>query len=122
LLLNLTLPRINEHMTSATIATIHASVGMALPLGAKFVDLIVDLSAVAPHDCPPLSMYRIALRDRVWVRKLVVATGDEIAVGAVVALFTTEPDESIEGEPVRSIRVTVAGIIDPSSWFDGGLR
>jgi hypothetical protein len=122
LLLNLTLPRINEHMTSATIATVHAVVGTALPLGAKFLDLIVDLSAVAPHDCPPASMYRIALRDRVWVRKLAVASGDEVAVGAVVALFTTEPDESVEGEPVRSVRVTVAGIIDSSTWFDEGLR
>jgi hypothetical protein len=122
LLLLLTLPRINEYMTSATVATIHGAVGMPLPLGAKFLDLIVDLSAVAPHDCPPASMYRIALRDRVWVRKLAVAAGDEIAVGAVVALFTTAPDESLEGEPVRPVRVTVAGIIDSASWFDDGLR
>ena len=117
LLLNLTLPRINEQMTTAVIKTIHAGVGTALPLGAKLLDLSIDLSAVLPHDCPPVSMYRIALRDRVWLRKLVVAPGDEIAVGAAMALFTTEAEEPLDSEPARAVRVTIAGIIDPSSWW-----
>jgi len=122
LLLNLTLPRINEHMTTAVIKTIHAEAGTALPLGAKLLDLSIDLSAMLPHDCPPVSMYRIALRDRVWLRKLAVAPGDEIAVGGVLAVFTTAPDESMDAEPDRAVRVTIAGIIDPSSWWSESPR
>jgi pyruvate/2-oxoglutarate dehydrogenase complex dihydrolipoamide acyltransferase (E2) component len=117
LLLNLTLPRINELMTTAVIRTIHAQVGDALPLGAKLLDLSVDLSAAMSHDCPPLSLYRIAMRDRVWLRKLAVAPGDDVAAGALVALFSTEPDETLEGEPARGVRVTIAGIIDESDWW-----
>jgi hypothetical protein len=116
-LLNLTLPRINEHMTTAVVRTIHAEVGALLPIGAKFIDLSVDLSAAMPHDCPPISLYRFALRDRVWLRKLAVAPGDGIAVGSAIALFTTSPDESIEGDPARSVRVTIAGILDRTGWW-----
>jgi hypothetical protein len=122
LLLNLTLPRINEHMTSAVIRTIYVEVGAVLPLGAKLLDLCVDLSAVLPHDCLPVSMYRIALRDRVWLRKLGVAPGDDIPIGAVVALFSTEPDESLSADPARAVRVTIAGIVDPSSWWSEGTH
>src|SRR5207342_1585724 len=81
-LLNLTLPRINEHMTTAVVKTIYPEINTALQFGSKLMDLSIDLSAVLPHDCPPVSMYRIALRDRVWLRKLAVAIGDDIAVGA----------------------------------------
>lgn len=117
MLLDLTLPRISEHMTSALVRTIYAEVGTALPLGAKLLDLRVDLSAVMPQDCPPISMYRIALRDRVWLRKLAVAPGDDIAVGALMGLFSTDPEESLDGDAARSVRVTIAGILDPSSGF-----
>ena len=53
MLIVLTLPRINEHMTVAEIQTIHAAEGQFLDLGAKLLDLSIDLSSVAPHDCPP---------------------------------------------------------------------
>lgn len=117
MLLNLTLPRINEHMTTAVVKTIYPAVNTELPLGAKLMDLSVDLSAVLPHDCPPISLYRLALRDRVWLRKLAVGVGDDVAVGAVLAQFSTEPDEPIDGDPARAVRVIVAGIIDPGSWW-----
>ena len=117
MLLNLTLPRINELMTIAVIRTVHAQVGTFLPLGAKLLDLSVDLSVAMPHDCPPVSLYRIALRDRVWLRKLAIAPGDDMAIGAPMALFSTEPDESLEGSPAREVRVTIAGILDRSNWW-----
>ena len=117
MLLNLTLPRINEHMTSAVITAVYSEVGTALPPGAKLLDLSIDLSAVLPHDCPPVSLYRITLRDRVWLRKLAAAPGDDIAVGAVVALFSTEPDESLDADPARAVRVTIAGILDPATGW-----
>jgi hypothetical protein len=117
LLLDLTLPRINEHMTTAVIRVVHADIGTLLPLSAKLLDLSVDLSAVMPHDCPPVSLYRFALRDRVWLRELAVVPGDDIAIGTCIALFSTSPDESIEGDPARSVRVTIAGILDRTSWW-----
>jgi hypothetical protein len=45
-LMNLTLPRINEHMTTAVVKTIYPQINTALPLGAKLMDLSIDLSAV----------------------------------------------------------------------------
>ena len=117
MLLNLTLPRINEHMTTAVVKTIYPEINTALQFGAKLMDLSIDLSAVLPHDCPPVSMYRIALRDRVWLRQLAVAIGDDIAVGATLAQFSTEPDEPLRGDPARAVRVTIAGILDPGTWW-----
>jgi hypothetical protein len=34
-----------------------------------------------------------------------------------MALFSTEPEESLDGVPARAVRVTLAGIIDRSSWW-----
>jgi hypothetical protein len=119
MLLTLVLPRINEYMTTAVIRKVYATEGDALHLGAKFLDLSVDLSAVAPQDCPPVSHYRIALRDRAWLRRLDVASGDELGVGAAVALFSTDPDEPVDGEPARAVRITLAGIVHPNEWWEG---
>jgi pyruvate/2-oxoglutarate dehydrogenase complex dihydrolipoamide acyltransferase (E2) component len=119
MLLTLMLPRIGEYMRTAVIRTVHADVGAAMTAGSKIVDVVVDLSSVAAQDCPPVAMYRIALTERCVLRELAVAPGDEIAVGALVARFTTEPRESLAGPPARAVRVAVAGIVDPSEWWDG---
>jgi hypothetical protein len=122
LLLTLTLPRINEYMTSAAIRVIYAGIGESLNLGAKLLDLSIDLGAVAPHDCPPVSLYRIALRDRVWLRRLTVAPGDDIEVGAIMAYFSTQAEEPLDGEAVRAVRITIAGILDSSDWWSAVRR
>ena len=119
MLLTLTMPRINELAPSAVVDAIHADVGAALSPGAKLLDVRIDLSAIAPHDCPPASLYRLALRDRVYLRSLAIANGDEVEVGAVMATFTTEPDEPIDGESARAVRVSVAGILAPPDDWDG---
>jgi hypothetical protein len=119
-LLTLPLPRIGEYMTSAVIKKLHAAEGTALTPGAKLLDLTVDLSAAVPHDCPPISHYRVTLRDRVWLRRLAVAAGDEVEIGETLARFTTEPDEPLDGDPVRAVRVSLAGILDTSDWWVGG--
>lgn len=116
MLLNLTLPRINPEMTTATIDRILVELGGAVPLGGKLLDLTVDLSAAAPHDCPPISHYRLVARDRAWLRRLEVAAGAEPEVGACLALFSTEPDEPLTGTVERSMRIAVAGIIPQASW------
>ena len=116
LLLNLTLPRIDAAMVTAIIDDIYAVEGALMPVGAKFLDLTIDLSSAAAHDCPPVGRYRLVLRDRVWLRRLSVALGDEPDVGASLGLFTTEPDESLEARPIRQVRVAVAGILPRSAW------
>jgi len=116
LLLTLTLPRINPEMATARIDRILIAVGTVVPLGSKLIDLTVDLSAAAPHDCPPISHYRLVSRDRVWLRRLDVSAGAEPEVGACLGLFSTEPDEPLTGPPARLLRYVVAGIIPQSSW------
>jgi hypothetical protein len=122
LLLALTLPRINEHMLSAVVAAVHPSAGAELAVGAKLVDLTVDLTAIAAQDCPPVSHFRMVVRERAWLRELAVARGDEIAVGTRVALFSTDPHEPLDAEPVRELRVAIAGILMQAPAWSGGGR
>lgn len=116
MLLTLNLPLINPYMTHGSIGPVHARIGDALGIGAKLLDLEVDLTAAAPHDCPPISHFRLTARDKVWLRRLDVAKGDQAAVGASLALFSTEPDEPLDVEPARALRVAIAGIISEAGW------
>lgn len=118
LLLVLTVPRLNEHMTTGVIRKIHASEESFLDMGAKLLDLTVDLGDVFAHDCPPISHYRIALRDKVWLRQLFVAPGDEVEPGANLAYFSTNRDETLDGVPVRALHVSIAGILAASDWWE----
>lgn len=118
MLLNFDLPTINAYMSSAIIDRIHATEDSELPIGGKLFDLMVDLSAAAPHDCPPIVYYRIVVRERVWLRKLVVRRGDDAKTGSALALFSSEPNEPLEGQPVRQVRVAIAGIIPRDTWDD----
>lgn len=121
MLLSLRLPRIHELMSSALIEAIYPSVATLLPVGAKFADVTVDLSSIAAQDCPPISHFRLVLRERVWLRALFVASGDEVAVDATVALFATEPDEALDAGPERAVRVSIAGILAQSqAWREAG--
>jgi pyruvate/2-oxoglutarate dehydrogenase complex dihydrolipoamide acyltransferase (E2) component len=119
LLLTLTLPRIIPAMTSGVIEAIHAEVGASMKGTAKLLDVSVDLSAVAPQDCPPVSLYRLVVRDHVWLRTLAVAPGDEVPVGAQLAQFTAEADEPLDVEPARQARITIAGIVFPADAWSG---
>jgi hypothetical protein len=119
LLLNLNVPRINDYMTSARIETVHAQEGQRLAPGAKLFDMTVDLSLAAPHDCPPISHYRIVLRETAYMRRLDIERGDEPAVGAQLALFSTDPDEPLQAAPARMARMAIATIMFQSIWSVG---
>jgi hypothetical protein len=106
-------------MRSAVIQAVYATEGSPLGPGGKLVDLCVDLSSVAQHDCPAISYFRIAVRDRAYVRILSVARGDEIAIGAPIAQLSTEPGEPLEGVPARAARVAIAGILYQPEWWNG---
>lgn len=116
MLLSLALPLLNPLMTDAVVDVCHAGMGTLVPIGGKLFDLTVDLSALAPHDCPPISHYRMLARDRAWLRRLEVAPGGQVAVGKALALFSTEPDEALDGVPARALRVSVASIIKQQAW------
>ena len=111
MLLTLTLPRIHDLMTAATIEAVYARAGDALAVGAKLCDLTVDLSAVAAQDCPPISHFRLVLRERLWVRDVAAMPRGDVAVGATLMRFTTSPDEPLDGVPAREVRVSIAGIL-----------
>jgi len=119
LLLNLIVPRINAYMTTAIVEKVYAADGEDLKVGAKLLDITVDLSVAAPHDCPPISHYRLVLREPARLRRVLVGRGDEPAVGAPLALFTTEPDEPLDAEAGRPLRVAIAAILSQSAWEMG---
>jgi hypothetical protein len=116
-ILTLNLPRLSELMTTARVDKIHAEPGTLLEPGAALIDLRVDLSEAFAHDCPPISRYRIVLRERAWLRDLSVAHGAEIDVDAPLARFSTQDQEALQGQPSRRARVAIAGIVgDDSAW------
>lgn len=111
MLLALTLPRIQPYMATAVIRRIYAVEGQPLEVGSKLFDLRVDIGAAAPHDCPPVSHYRFAMRERVWLRRLAVTEQDEVPLGAKLAEFSTTVEEPLAEQSVRAVRIAIAGIL-----------
>jgi hypothetical protein len=120
LVLTLSLSRIYPLMAEAAIDAIHAGEGVMLPVGAKLLDLTVDLSDSSPQDCPPISHFRIVLREAAWLRRWLVKPGDDAAVGSVLAVFTTGANDFLDAGPARAIRVMTAGIVRPSQAIPEG--
>ncbi|MBI1262904.1 MAG: hypothetical protein GC184_14395 [Rhizobiales bacterium] len=105
-------------MSSATIQVIYPMEGTLMVPGSKLLDIKVDLSLAASHDCPPVSFHRIALRDRVWLRRLLVPLNAELAVGTKLALFSTTADESLDVAPAREVRTSMASILQQTDYWD----
>ncbi|MEP7208389.1 MAG: hypothetical protein ABI920_15745 [Casimicrobiaceae bacterium] len=117
MILTVTLPCIMAQMQHAIVRRPHGIVGTEMHPGAKLVDISIDLSAVAPHDCPPVSLFRIAIRERAWLRTFDLRTGDAVAPGIVLAWLTTDPDEPMHAPGNREARFAVAGIAEPAEWW-----
>ena len=117
MILTLPLPRILEPMTNARVLALHATEGSFLKPGNALLDLTVDLGSIAPQDCPPVSHYRIALREAAWLRQLPFKPSDEADVGENLAIFSTEQTEPLVAAQGRKIRHMVAGIV--ADWHDG---
>ncbi len=117
MLLTLNLTRINELMHSVVVTTVHVEPGIALAPGAALFDLSVDLSAVAAHDCPPISLYRILLREPAWLRRVHVDCNQDVAVNALLAQFSTQAEEPLDSAVSRPLRVAVAGILGQSETW-----
>jgi hypothetical protein len=110
-------PEFNAEMEDALIESLYCAEGQLLPIGAKLLDVSVNLSTAFAQNCPPISYYRLVLRDKLWLRKLLIAPGDSRAAGSRIALLTTEPDEAIDGEAARAARCMTAGIVYHSGMW-----
>ena len=119
MILSLDLPRMGELMTVATVEKVYIAEGAEIKPGLRLLDVRVDLSAVAPQDCPPISFYRLVSRERGWVRRLSAAVGDVKEVGAALALIGTDPHETPETPPARAFRTTTAGVLLEAAWPPG---
>ena len=118
MIISLKLPAILPQMTEAAITAILSVPGPLKP-GAPLFDVRVDLSAVALQDCPPVSYYRLALREAVWLRRILVVPDARPAVGTVLALFSTTADEDLDQPAARAVRHMIAGILggaDAPTW------
>ena len=113
MLLAIELPRLHELMTIGTVSRVLVAPGGELPAGTPLMDVRVDLSNAAAHDCPPVSYFRIVLRDAGVLRTLTAQPGSEVAPGERIGLMTSTGDESTSGEPSRPARVTTVGVLGP---------
>jgi hypothetical protein len=114
MILQFQLKNIVPDMTDAVIGPLHATLGQKLAVSSALMELTVDLSDIYLHDCPPVSHFRVVMREAVWLREWRVAQGARADVGGVLALFSTTEDEPLETPPSREVRVMIAGVAAPA--------
>ncbi len=102
------------------IRALRANEGDELRVGGKLFDITVDLSEIALHDCPAVSHYRLAVRERAWLRRIEVKPGDDVPPRTIIATLSTDPNESLDGPPSREIRSMIAGILYQSDFWSAG--
>jgi hypothetical protein len=113
MLLELSLPMINPHMAHACVDSILVRPDKKIAVGQAILELTVDLSDRFPHDCPPVSHYRLCASETAWLRNLAIAAGDKVAVGTLIATFSKTSDEAVENGANRALRTTVVGVTRP---------
>ena len=116
------LPLVTPHMSEAIIESLHAVPGTPLKTGAKLLDLSVDLSGAFAQDCPPISFFRIVLRETVALRRFLVEPGVSCKAGDLIAIFSTSLDEADDAEVQRGVRIAIAGIMHHADMFTGNAR
>jgi hypothetical protein len=115
------LPLIVLQMSSAVIECLHAKPGDAMKPGSKLFDLSVDLSSAFAQECPPISFFRVVLREPACLRVFEVAPGQRCQVDAPLAVFSTVLDEDLAAPPAREIRTTIAGIMHHEGMWTGSI-
>lgn len=113
------LPLIVGQMSGATVECLHAKPGDALKMGSKLLDLSVDLSSAFAQECPPISFFRVVLREAALLRKLNVVPGQFCKVDELMGLLTTDPNEDLSLPPARTARTMVAGIVHHEGMWTG---
>jgi hypothetical protein len=105
------LPAIVPEMTDGKIYSILSQEGTQIPVGGPLLEIVVDLSNLVAHDCPPISLYRVFLREVAWLRKLQIKPDDIASVGTLLAILSTTASEPLDERAERPIRVSVAGVL-----------
>lgn len=111
------LPLISPHMSEGLIECLYTTPGSALKPGDKLLDLSVNLSNNFAQDCPPISFYRVVIREKLFLREIRVARGQSCKVNEVIAVFSNEAEEPLDQPAQRGIRCATVGIIHhPGLW------
>jgi hypothetical protein len=116
------LPLISPHMSEALMECLYAAPGSALKTGDKLLDLSVDLSSAFSQDCPPISFFRIIVRENVVLREFCLAPGQSCKVGGRIAVFSTVADEATDQPVQRGIRFATAGILHHGGMQTGKIH
>lgn len=114
--IRLVLPVTNEELGTARIDEVHIAAGQSLAPGARLFDFTVGLDAAAAQDCPPVTHYRMTLREKAWVGRVDAMAGQDVGVGDVLALLAADPGDPLDPEGARNARVSVAAIIRAPDW------
>ena len=122
MLLELRLSEIVPGMTGATIECVHAAAGSGLKSGARLLDLSIDLSSAFAQECPPISFFRVILREPAVLRRIDAAPGQYRELGEVIALFTPTADDPVDSPADRSVRIATAGIMHHADMWTGSHR
>ena len=117
MLLNMQLTKLNPQMTFGTIECCYVQVGSPTKSGAKIFDIRVDLSAGNFQYCPPISYFRMVARESGWLKEILVKPGDDVKVGDLMAVFSTDLN-AVEADPAaRPLRLATAGITHHSEMW-----
>lgn len=122
MLCDLRLPKINPNMSCAIVECIYANPSRLLKAGDKLFDLSVDLSSGYSQYCPPISYFRLVVRENLWLQKVFVKLGDSCDVGNMLALFASDQTEPLDALPTRAIRVVAAGIMHHQGLWSANQR
>ena len=122
MLYDLRVPKISPYMSGALIECIYARSDTQMRAGDKILDLSVNLGSAFSQDCPPISYYRVVLRENLWLRRLAVTAGTNWDMAEPLAIFSTAPDEPLEGTVARPVRSAVAGIVYHTDMWSGSAH
>ncbi len=118
MLYNLPIPKLTEHPAVIRLEFRYPQPGAHLLVGAKLADVSVDLSNVFAQNCPPISFYRIVLREACFLRAWLAEPGQLCAPGTSIAIFSTAADEPVNAAVNRQARIMTAGITyHPGMWI-----
>jgi hypothetical protein len=113
------LPELVNGMTGATLECAYVREGEAVAAGTKVFDISVDLSSAFAQECPPISYFRVIVREAVAIRRLMFAPGQNIGVGDLVALFSSTLDQDLTAPVERQVRIATAGIMHHDAMWSG---
>jgi hypothetical protein len=113
------LPLISPHMSEALVECLYATPGSTVRAGDKLLDLSIDLSSAFAQDCPPVSFFRIIMRENAILREFRLACGQACKVGELIAVFSTGADEVKDFPAQRGVRFVTAGIIHHGGMWTG---